>query len=371
MAANEYWIQEETTTDMKSCVVMQQSCTQWWDMWQQYAYQQLAILIDSKNIKFKTNMSERAFIIAGIYAKFYLEMEKYGNTKLIGRYYWMGLGAFASKTVGFSFAEGRAKINFVADNLGAMHILSAGNFWLFMDVAPWHWSYSQCQESYFKCFEKRNSNQFQNTKLKVAINLLSEYFRVYNKKVLISDDILSKINNFKYFFYDEKTEIEQSYIGMAFKEVSNIEYLIKNNSSKRKIWDAQVRHLLHLANHEQRVVLQNLCWNNPIVIHSMKFMRSMSWLAPDLQLVLTPKKRWFYKKGVSSTDYVSTPKDKEVINEMKKIFKQEEFKVEHIEHRMIWIKHAAYKYHRLMMSKKLDSSLQEMAKWDVNNNPMQ
>ena len=47
---------------------------------------------------------KRAKTIAGIYARFYLEQEKYGNPKLMGRYYWMGLGAFASKTVAFSFS---------------------------------------------------------------------------------------------------------------------------------------------------------------------------------------------------------------------------------------------------------------------------
>lgn len=74
-------------------------------MWQQYAYMQLSFASrNGQTAVFSPSPIARAKTIAGIYARFYLEQEKYGNPKLMGRYYWMGLGAFASKTVAFSFS---------------------------------------------------------------------------------------------------------------------------------------------------------------------------------------------------------------------------------------------------------------------------
>ena len=53
----------------------------------------------------KNFYEQRARRIAAIYARIYLEMEKElgGNPNLKGRFYWMGLGAFASKTVAATF----------------------------------------------------------------------------------------------------------------------------------------------------------------------------------------------------------------------------------------------------------------------------
>lgn len=53
-----------------------------------------------KNLhKLEPGYEARARRIASVYANIYLEKEKHGNKDLVGRYYWMGLGAFVSKTV--------------------------------------------------------------------------------------------------------------------------------------------------------------------------------------------------------------------------------------------------------------------------------
>ena len=83
--------------------------------------------------------------------------------KLMGRYYWMGLGAFASKTVAFSFSAWQSDFD-----TEATRILAAGNFWLFMDVSPWHWGYNQCEQSFNKCFEKRDYSNLAKIQSKVA-----------------------------------------------------------------------------------------------------------------------------------------------------------------------------------------------------------
>ncbi len=45
-------------------------------------------------------------VIASVYANIYLEKENIGNKDLVGRYYWMGLGAFASNNLSCHFKHG-------------------------------------------------------------------------------------------------------------------------------------------------------------------------------------------------------------------------------------------------------------------------
>lgn len=367
MAAHEYWIQEETTTDMKSCVVMQQSCTQWWDMWQQYAYMQLSIESKEKyKAVFNTSPTKRAEIISGIYARFYLEKEKFSNPKLIGRYYWMGLGAFASKTVAYSFRDFRT--NYESE---AKKILEAGNFWLFMDVSPWHWGYNQCEQSFQQCFKERNYADLSkiHPKVKTALNGFISYFGEQNA--------LNEINAFR--------AQDGSYLMKAFSYLPKIENLLKQNrikplkkNDKIKLRQLQFDHLLQLANHEQRVVLQPLCWNKKPLIDAMKKMRLFSLFSPDLKLVLTEQ------EDSKDPRFISTPKDKEVVMELvkrnlatlssryqhaqyipDKVETNEDFRVEDVEQRMIWIVEAAKKYHELMDTDtdKMLASLNKLANW--------
>ena len=76
-------------------------------------------------------------------------------------------------------------------------------------------------------------------------------------------------------------------------------------------------------------------------------------VAPDLKLVLTER------QNSQDSRFVSTPSDKEVLEKMPSS------EVENVEHRMIWIKEAARKYHRLMKEQpeKIHASLKALAGW--------
>jgi len=117
-----------------------------------------------------------------------------------------------------------------------------------------------------------------------------------------------------------------------------------------KIRRAQFKHLIELANHEQRVVLQPLCWNKPKLRSAMELMRNpiVSIAAPDLKLVLTEH------QNSQDSRFVSTPSDKEVLEKMPRTKQRPNsvnqhiqyipsgpvpFEVENVEYRMIWIGH--------------------------------
>ena len=363
MAFRDYIVQAETETDTKACTYEQVECPKWWDMWQQYAYMQLSSASQNgQTAVFSPSPIKRATTIAGIYARFYLEQEKYGNPKLMGRYYWMGLGAFASKTVAFSFSAWQS--HFANE---ATRILAAGNFWLFMDVSPWHWGYNQCEQSFNKCFEKRDYSNLAKVQPKVA-TAIQQFISFFGEP-----EALKEIGYFK--------TRKGAYLMKSFEYLQEVEMLMKKKQTgsqdkliDEKIRQAQFKHLIELANHEQRIVLQPLCWNKPKLRSAMKWMRFVSAVAPDLKLVLTER------QNSQDSRFVSTPLDKEVLEKMPRTKQRpnsvnqhiqyipsgpEPFKVENVEHRMIWITEAARKYHRLMKEQpeKIHASLKALAGW--------
>lgn len=171
----------------------------------------------------------------------------------------------------------------------------------------------------------------------------------------------------------------------AFSYLPKIENLLKQNlikplekNDKDELRRLQFKHLLELVNHEQRVVLQPLCWKKKPLIDAMKDMRFYSWFSPDLKLVLTEK------EDSKDPRFVSTPKDKEVVMELvrrnfatlsssyrhaqyipDKVETNEKFRVEDVEQRMVWIVEAAKKYHNLMDTDtdNILASLNKLADW--------
>lgn len=96
-----------------------------WEVQQQEAMMRVSNLQDKrKNLyKLEPGYEARARRIASVYAKIYLEQENHGNKDLIGRYYWMGLGAFASKTVAAIFKHGLTAWGYKWIPLGVFVIL--------------------------------------------------------------------------------------------------------------------------------------------------------------------------------------------------------------------------------------------------------
>ena len=99
-------IETLTNTTPKSCVEGVCNCETMWSLAQQFCCLRLSDPVAGKDFKHKLieDYAVRARRIAATYARFYLEQETSagsdGSKK--GRFYWMALGAFASKTVALS-----------------------------------------------------------------------------------------------------------------------------------------------------------------------------------------------------------------------------------------------------------------------------
>lgn len=220
---------------------------------------------------------KRIKMIASHYAIMYLETSKKGDKNLKGRFYWMGLAAFAAKQVycgvlamddvvnkGLSIAGYYG--NKLDDFTGAKKIapeyikhleenalsgqeldyirerMLLGNLFLFLDIYPYHFLYRDLSYSFFEAINYRNSQRYVST---VKTDLYD----------LPHCDELGLI---KYFTYDKK------HLKSAFESIQMIEgFLRKSNGviteNVRKI---QWKSLIDIANHEQRVILQN-CFYAP------------------------------------------------------------------------------------------------------------
>ena len=141
-----------TNTRSNSCVDMQLDCAEMWSLAQQYACSRLTVFTDQRKGQLLAFADVRARRIAATYAKFYLETEDGGSPTKKGRYYWMALGAFASKTVACSMELKRVQALPTVYNG-----LARDNFWLFMDIAPWHWYWNKSSGSFWKCESQRNA----------------------------------------------------------------------------------------------------------------------------------------------------------------------------------------------------------------------
>lgn len=219
-----------TNQDQNSCTTVDLDCDHMWSLAQQFVYSRLAQKKGNGKIALIDSYYARAQRIAATYARFYLETEIGGNPMLKGRYYWMALGAFASKTVACSLADPRVlAIPIVNINL------AKGNFWLFMDIAPWHWYWSNHKNSFSKCQKERGANQCV-TQVKAVLTDLPW-----------AKESLPKIQNFK----------SNDNIKKGMEKVKEFED--KPQTLRPKI---QLNNLLAIAKHEQGNVLQPLIYDN-------------------------------------------------------------------------------------------------------------
>lgn len=188
------------------------------------------------------DFSARAARIAGVYASFYLEREDGGKEAFKGRFYWMGLAAFASKQVkcGLDFTKlataampiGKPVVDIGKNGLGK------GNLWLFQDIFCWHWFYSQYPKKFVGCAGDRNSEKFEE-KIKAGL-----------KNLPWAKESLSVIDNFKV-----KSEVTE-----AFSYIEKVE----GESPGTARQALQYKSLIATANHEQLNILQPLIYEDPI-----------------------------------------------------------------------------------------------------------
>jgi hypothetical protein len=309
-----------TNTTPKSCVEVSCDCNTIWSLAQQFSYTRLCAETGDHKGKLIKDYAVRARRIAATYARFYLEQEEGGDESKIGRYYWMALGAFASKTVACTFEAWQVR----AMSLGIKTVwegLGKGNFWLFCDISGWHWYHNMYPTSFEKCLQQRNSNNFvKPVKSQVA-------------KLPWNDSALPII---KYFA--PSTEIKT-----GFAKVSEFE---KNKRAKHAP-DIQFDQLIAIAMHEQGVILQPLIYDDPAFAAWVQKQRAWyaNWVSPELELVFT---------------HQCTNPHLEV-----KSVAPKETKLENFLSRMAWINSAAMKFHGLMRTKKefMHSALSNIASW--------
>lgn len=260
----------DTNTVKNSCTTKTMPCSYTWSIAQSQCFEKLTTSSDKKSstihLKVVQDGEARARRIVAVYAKFYLEhSDVNSDTQFKGRHFWMGLGAFASKTV----ADALGHWSSAADDgvLGVVYNFKLGNFWLYQDIAGWHFEYNQCSTNFSTCINQRNTSNY-----------------IPEIKTMVYDshgayDVLPKIRNLG----------ASQYIKPAFNATKEFEKLPSTDREQRKV--EQKTNLMQLANHEQREVLQK-------TIYQKSGFKAGLWLAEvgrgkapisEIQMVYTSK----------------------------------------------------------------------------------
>lgn len=232
-------------------------CKVLWSCAHAFAYKRLSEGENGLDFNLLDCYSTRARRIAATYARFYLETEDGCDPAKKGRFYWMALGAFASKTVACILDSPQIRGSFIGGVVVDWVIpeeyelkqisegLALGNLWLFMDIAVWHWAYANYPQHYFtgmECESKRNTD-----------NLLDNCDGSGGVKTTVTKNLpwaeyaLDKINKLGATSYvTEGMELAQ--------KIEEIEDEMRPNK--------QLKHLQKIAQHEQEMILQKLIYNH-------------------------------------------------------------------------------------------------------------
>lgn len=330
---------EATTNDKPdSCVDVHCNCPVLWSMAQQFCYVRLSNKKNKGGYRLINLYPARARRIAATYARMYLETEEHGTPEKKGRYYWMALGAFASKTVACTLETVQLSYTRLVMGSTVREGLGEGNFWLFMDIAAWHWYYSFSPTTFDDCVRSRNTDTYVD-EVKQQI-----------KKLPWQSNALPKIHNLMV-----KPEVEE-----GFALVKQMETL-PDGSDKQKL---QLQHLLAMAKHEQGNILQNLIYNNPDFAWWIKIQR-----ADDKELRQNygyPTRGFAVAASIFSPglEVVFTSQCDTKMPELKNVAPKET-KLEDYDSRMDWISSVADQFHQRMIKFKsqMEGELATMAGW--------
>jgi hypothetical protein len=298
-------------------------CGLLWSLAHQFTYLRLSDKVDDNEYKLVDLFSARAKRIAATYARFYLETEEGGDSAKMGRYYWMALGAFASKTVGCLLDSFQLQSMYVAFKT-VPRGLGQGNLWLFTDIAASHWLYSNHPENFnqgMRCGPSRHVSQ------------LEDPVKTITNDLPWAAESIGKIKNFK----------PSEFIIKGFEWVE----VIENEQNPQNIPKHQLKQLIAIADHEQGAVLQPLIYENPDFADWARWQRSgwIKWASPT------------YQVSFSHLCEVDDPELKTVA--------PDDLIVEDLQSRMDWITKAANKFHRLMQMNKsyIEQELATIASW--------
>ena len=357
-----------TNTEENSCKTLQCNCLTFWEIHQQEAMKRVSNLKDAKKNRYKLEpgYEARARRVASVYANIYLEQENHGNKQFVGRYYWMGFGAFASKTVAAIFKHGLTAWGYKWVPLSVVrdpvHSFAKGNLWLFMDIAPWHYAWSMSSASFNQCQTQRDVSKYTHIKEEVS-NL------PWSNCLPIIKHLQSTPEITKAFGYLLKIEAIFKRKGKTRKE--------NFDDSQQNLFD----HLKAIAVQEQRNILQELVWNDWKVDAQATVQRVTR--LPDSTLVLSSDYFVDAVKPVRKSqrilpsaynmqgmEKVYEGRHSGVLDRLSERVYSEPLaktKVENYDSRREWILVAARKYHRLMLDDKgrsfLEKELKIIAGW--------
>ncbi|HWW99810.1 DUF2515 family protein [Collimonas sp.] len=314
-------IEAMTNDTPESCVKVHCGCETMWSLAQQFSYLRLSTVKTYPKATLIGDYAVRARRISATYARFYLEQEENGQADKKGRFYWMALGAFASKTVACTLEDWRVETQAAVVSKKTKEGLGKGNFWLFCDISGWHWYYCMYPDTFDSCLDKRNSDKF------------VPEVQVQTAKMPWHVEALSKINNLQV----------SKEIRSGFAKVKEFENETKD-AVRRKI---QLDHLLDIADHEQGVILQPLIYTDPDFSYWLGFQRKawVRWATPNLELVFNSA------CSTGKSEYKSVAPD--------------DTKLEDFKSRMKWIGSAAKDFHSLMgrYPAYMEGELRTMASW--------
>jgi len=315
--------------------IITEGCDLLWSQAQQFAYLRLSDKTGDNEYELIGLYAARARRIAATYARFYLETEDGGDTDKLGRYYWAALAAFASKTVSCILDSFQVKSSYrighisggATDMKAIANGLGQGNLWLFNDIGPAHWLYSHYPHHFFSgmaCLGKRDANQLKG-RVKEKLNGLPWAAKS-----------LPKINHFA----------STSDIFKGFAHVLDIEKALERGKRKKRS-ELQLDHLLAIADHEQRRILQPMIYDDPVF---------SKWLGRERQ--------WWMRLAAPTYQLIFTHQCSERDPQLKSVA-PDDMKVENEKSRMDWIEDAARMFHKLMDTKEAHmlSELRIMATW--------
>lgn len=242
-------------------------CKELWSLGQQEALRRLSEEHSSwyssaSKQRLIASFSARAARIAASYARFYLEREEGGILEQKGRFYWMGLAAFASKQVkcalDFIPEDPLFHITLLPGASISKNALGQGNFWLFQDIFVWHWFYARFPDQFADCAPQRDASHGVD---RVNTNISALPW---------ASESLSTLNNLGL-----TSEITRAFDEIrAFEESTDLE-------SKRAL---QLSSLLIIADHEQINILQ------PLIYERWAFKRSLDMQSLIEGVPLVPKR---------------------------------------------------------------------------------
>ncbi|AOK18143.1 hypothetical protein WT26_20355 [Burkholderia cepacia] len=374
-----------TNPERDTCVDAQCDCKIIWSLAQQFSMRQIVTNVPTHNHMpdyregeshasgtqlekqtptFVSDPEVRARRIAAAYARVFLEEFHLGDKNKVDRFYWLGLGAFASKQVAATLALWQ--VRYAGRWTELRKGLGRGNLWLFNDVLAWFYAYAAGADTFFKCVHSRDSSKFVE---QVATNFTRQAgYAESIKKIPFEIDVNTG-----------KKKAEHGYLRctpIIVEGFNKIKEWEAGDDQSRPIW--AFKHLLLIAKHEQGEVLQGLIYDDPNFkrwlgvqraalatsddtainesMNAMKYGLSdgseialspvIRALVPNLQLVLTSDDK------TENIEFRSDARDRLVL--------------EDYQQRMDWIQKAAEKYDELMQGKRRHTMLGYLAdikKW--------